>query len=799
MKYYKIAIYELKKTYTYKSDIPLQPGTFCAVKVRGKEYIGVIVEEESKVDLNISYLPIKKVFDEFPVLPDEFINFIKTISGYYFVDYAWFFSIAFPSKMFKGIEYVYSITKKKQGLFFTDDEAVIISALEKKPLTLKELNNIAGKDIKVVLKNLVNLGIVKKEIADPFRKSESSKRKAVTLVKMPDEITLEKYKNKSPNQYKILDYLNRHKGINFFLISELSEILNVSYQSFKKLEEKGFVKCFYDYPSIVKDNPSIKEVIQLTNHQKDFVEKFKSNPEGIFYLYGVTGSGKTEVYLRCAEWVIKNGKTVLYLVPEIGLTPSAISRLKIRFGRDIAIIHSGLSYGERISEWLRVLNNKVKIVVGTRSAVFAPLKELGLIIIDEEHDHSYKQENFPKYNAVHSCLFRAKNSNIPIILGSATPSVESFYHANEGKYKLFTLPERAGSATLPEVEIVDMMKEFEKSGGKKNVFSQKTLDEIKKSLENNEQVLIFVNRRGFAPFLMCRRCGNIEMCPNCSVSLTVHSGESLPPLQCHYCGYGKSLPDVCPECGDNFIQMIGYGTQRVEQKLKIYFPSARVERIDRDTVSSKNAFELFVRKMRKKEIDIVVGTQMISKGHHFPYLRLAVVIDADSLIAFPDFRSTERAFSLLMQVGGRAGRELKGKVLIQTYKPEHQLFKFVKNHDYISFFKNEIIFRKKAGYPPFSRLIVLEIKGQDEKRVEEIAEMVGERLQKFNNFNKVNILGPVKASIYKIHNRYRYHIILKSNERKSLRELFFKAVLPFLNKKLNNVVIVPDFDPYSIM
>jgi len=656
-----------------------------------------------------------------------------------------------------------------------------------------------GDELISSLKNLEKLGIVKKEIADPFKRADNLKRKAVSLLKIPSVEELEFLKKKSPAQYKIANYLLKNRGINFFLVSELVDILGVSHSSFDGLEKKGFVKVFYDYPSVVKENPALKESIKLTEYQKNFVDNFSPSNSDIHYLFGITGSGKTEVYLRCAEKVMDEGKSVLYLVPEIGLTPSVISRLKIRFGKDIAIFHSGLSRGERISEWLRILNDKVKIVVGTRSAVFVPLKNLGLIIVDEEHDFSYKQERFPKYNGVHCALFRGKTEEIPVILGSATPSVESFYNAKTGKYKLFILPERVGEGGLPDVEIVDMAEEFKKSKGKKKVFADKTLEEIEKVLKEKNQVLVFVNRRGFAPFLMCRKCGFIETCPNCSVSLTVHSQPGFYPLQCHYCGYGKDLPDVCPVCGDNFIQMMGYGTQRIEKKLKALFPEAVVERVDRDTVSSKNAFQKFSEKMNRREIDIVVGTQMIAKGHHFPYLKLSVIPDADSLVAFPDFRSAERAFSLLLQVGGRAGREFKGNVLIQTYKPSHYLFEFLKENDYQSFYEKEIIFRKKAGYPPFAKMIAVEIKGQNEDLVFDLAKKIGETIAVENKSGRVRMLGPQKAFVYKVNKNFRYHIILKSSSRSELRQLFAKAVYPFTQKRLYGVVVIPDFDPYSIV
>ncbi len=800
MKYYKIAIPEIKKTYTFFSEKEVNVGYFCAVKVRNKQYMGIVVENDREVNPDIKYNGIVSVHGEFPPLGEEYVEFIKTISSYYFVDCAVFFSIAFPSKMFKGTELAYCLTSEKVGLFLTDDELKVIAILEKGPMKVKELKKYIGRgEITGILKNLEKLGLIKKEVVNPFKRTETVKRKAVSLLNIPDKDELAKIKKRSPAQHRILEYLIKNRGINFFLVSELSDRLKVSSSSFESLSQKGYVKVFYDYPSLVREHPHLKEIITLTDYQKEFVDEFLSSKKGTYYLFGVTGSGKTEVYLRCAESVIKEGKTVLYLVPEIGLTPAAISRLKVRFGRDIAILHSGLSYGERISEWMRVLNGKVKIVVGTRSAIFAPLKNLGLIIIDEEHDHSYKQENFPKYNAVHCALFRGKIEKIPVILGSASPSVENFYNAKTGKYKLYQLPQRVGEWGFPDVEIVDMMDEFKKNKGRKKVFAGKTVAKIKEVVESGYQVLVFVNRRGYAPFLMCRKCGYIEMCPNCSVSLTVHSEPGSYPLQCHYCGYGKEIPDVCPACGDNFIQMIGFGTQRIEKRLKSLFPQAVIERVDRDTVSSKNAFERFSTRMNKREIDIVVGTQMIAKGHHFPFLKLSVVVDADSLISFPDFRSAERAFSLFLQVGGRAGREFKGSVLVQTYKTEHYLFNYLKEHDYLSFFEREINFRKMALYPPFAKIIVVEIKGSDEEKVEELAKKIGNDLKEKNHYSDIRILGPVKASLYKVHNKFRYHIILKSTERKKLRHLFKVAVSPYLERRQSAIVIIPDFDPYSIM
>ena len=515
----------------------------------------------------------------------------------------------------------------------------------------------------------------------------------------------------------------------------------------------------------------------------------------VFLLKGVTGSGKTEVYLRAIERAISMGKDALYLVPEISLTPLLAREIKAWFGNSVAILHSSLTQGERYDEWMRVKEGEAKIVLGARSAVFAPLRNIGIIIVDEEQDHSYKQEESPRYNARDLAIVRAQFRNIPVVLGSATPSLESYTHAQEGKYRLLEMRSRVEKRALPDVEIVDMKEEFKKTG-ELDPLSGRLRAKIREKIEAGEQALILLNRRGYSSFIQCRECGNSVSCPRCSISLTYHRESER--LLCHYCGYWKKKPERCPMCSSERLLFGGEGTEKIENILKEELDHVRIARMDRDTVRGRGGHARVLGAFEKREIDLLVGTQMIAKGHDFPSVTLVGVISADHLLAFPDFRASERTFQLITQVSGRAGRgEIPGLVIVQAYQSGHHAIQTAVQQDFEAFYAKEIRFRRIMKYPPFTFMANIIILDKDLSRGAGISKKAG-RLFKQLADGRLTVLGPAVAPIARIRKNYRFQIVLKARHRKDIGETLNR----FLEKAsgtipLRNLII--DVDPLSLM
>ncbi|MDD5773953.1 MAG: primosomal protein N' [bacterium] len=539
----------------------------------------------------------------------------------------------------------------------------------------------------------------------------------------------------------------------------------------------------------------------LTEEQSNALDSIKKDIDaekaGIFLLFGVTGSGKTEVYVRAVQHVLEKNKQAVILVPEIGITPQIVERFKSRFNNEVAVLHSRLKPNERYLEFERILKGEVNIVIGVRSAVFAPLKNLGLIIVDEEHDSSYKQTETPKYNARDVAIMRAKLENAVCLLGSATPSLESYHKAQKGDYKILSLTERIEKRALPKVEIIDLREEFVKKG-RPEIFSDVLKEAIATRLEKKEQVILFINRRGFSNFVLCRECGEVLTCRNCDVSLTFYKNKNVG--KCHYCGDQKKIPELCPKCGGGSLQNFGFGTEQVETELKNYFPDAKIKRMDLESTRGRESFEDIYKAFLNQEIDILVGTQMVTKGFDFENVTLVGVISADTNLNLPDFRASERTFQLLTQVAGRAGRgEIPGEVIIQTYLPEHYAIQASREHDYKNFYAEELSFREGLNYPPFSFLTNIFIKGPNEERVKEASQKLVLSLcrEKKDAKARLVILGPAEASISKIKRQYRWQIILKTNVRSFARKALVSAIerteLP------KGVTIHFDIDPQGIM
>ncbi len=512
-----------------------------------------------------------------------------------------------------------------------------------------------------------------------------------------------------------------------------------------------------------------------------------------FLLHGVTASGKTEVYVRCIENALQRGRTSLLLLPEIAITTQLMNVMKSRFGDDIAVIHSGLRAGERCSEWIRVQRGEARVVMGARSAVFAPLENLGLVIIDEEHESGYKQENPPRYNGRDVAIYRAKESRAVAILGSATPSVETYYKTETGELRLIEMPTRVESRPLPTVRIVDLREELKKR--RSSIFSEALEEAIREHLSRGRQVMLLQNRRAYSVFLLCRDCGYVPGCPNCAVTLKFRASQHK--LTCHHCDYQEPAPNVCPKCGGHRIKRFGIGTERVEEEAKRLFAQARVIRMDRDTTSRKGSHAAILNRFRKGEADILVGTQMIAKGLDFPNVTLVGVISADTALHIPDFRASERTFQLISQIAGRSGRGVEpGEVIVQTFDPENFAIQCAVAHDYNSFYSRELEMRRELGYPPFVSLVnVISHDADDAVAQTRLREFI-EVFRGIDAACQVDVVGPVRAVLAKLRGEYRWHVLLRSTERAKMLEAIRNALA--VNAKLRRSLVV-DVDPLSML
>jgi len=527
---------------------------------------------------------------------------------------------------------------------------------------------------------------------------------------------------------------------------------------------------------------------KLTDEQASVVDEVINNERDVYLLHGVTGSGKTEVYMEIIEHYMNMGKTCIVLVPEISLTPQMVSRFTERFGLKIAAIHSALSDGEKYDEWRRICRGEASIVIGARSAIFAPLTNIGVIIVDEEHSDSYKQSDpSPRYNAKDVAISRGIYHDCPVIFGSATPSLEVMARAKKGVYKLLSLPHRVNGRKLPKVSIVDMNLEMRHSKGH---FSNILINGIRECLERKEQVILLLNRRGYSNFVSCKNCGYTFKCPNCDITLTFHKSSNT--LRCHYCGYGEGLKNLCPSCSEKALSSLGVGTEKIEEELNNLFLDARILRMDYDTTSGKGKHEEMTEAFKRGDYDILLGTQMVAKGLDFSNVTLVGVINADTSLNIPDFRSSENTFSLLSQVAGRSGRsEKEGQVIIQTFNPDHYAISLTKNHDYLSFYEKEMLIRKQLKYPPYYYLCSIKISGKDENYIYKEADKIKKSL--IRNLDNMIILGPSTANIYRLNNIYRYNILIKYKVSKELYVIVSKIIEHY--KANSKVRIDVDFNP----
>ena len=621
-------------------------------------------------------------------------------------------------------------------------------------------------------------------------KGAKSKSKKVIVFKSDDLSCIKK-----PEGYiEIINFLKENSGK--YTKSELINVNSISQYKLNKLIEKGLLvveeETVFRYNNRTYNIDCEKE---LTFEQKHVLDEYNNSGNNLFLLKGVTGSGKTEVYMRMVEEVLEKNQSAIVLVPEISLTPQMIERFKGRFGRDVALFHSKLSDGERFDEWFRVKEGKAKLVVGARSAIFLPVKNLGLIIIDEEHENTYKSDQNPKYQTKEVAEFLSEQKGCRVVLGSATPTIETYYRALTGDLKLLELNSRVDGKAMPPMKVIDMRNELR--SGNISLFSRELFRDMQEKLSKGEQIILFLNRRGFSTFVSCRSCGYVFKCEECDISMTYHRSGLLV---CHYCGKTKRAPQKCPKCDSKYVKFFGAGTERVEEEVKKYFKDARVLRMDVDTTRSKDAYENIYNTFKEGKADILIGTQMISKGLDFKNVTLVGVLAADMSINIPDYRAAERTFQIITQVAGRAGRgEKQGEVIIQTYTPEHYSLEYAVNYDYEGFYEKEFTVRALMKYPPFGKILL--INGISKKE-----DLLKNFMHKISNVIKplvekeidVDILGPIPCLVAKVKENYRWQIVIKgefeSEFAKKIKELLYDE-----NKNVyNDIRISMDINPNNL-
>lgn len=749
---------------------------------------------------------IKKIVDKQPVLTKEQIELAGWMKKRYFCTFSAAIKCMLPAgigiKSLKVVRLLHHVS----GLPPCKQKIVDILEQEDNVLEYSQLKDEAciKSGYSGHIKALEAAGII--SVTEQYSCAVKEKKIRVAELAMDAENVAEDIAEgriKRIHQIRVLEMLMENE---YIAVSDLMRFAAVSASVPDTLRKMGYIS--YRDIEINRDPMKHRDVARTspltpTDEQACVLERlYKSADSREFseiLLHGVTGSGKTEVYLQLIQHVIDQGRQAIVLVPEISLTPQMVDRFRGRFGEQVAVQHSRLSLGERYDQWRLIKDGGVKVVVGARSAVFAPFENIGVIIIDEEHENSYKSEITPKYSAAQIAVQRCRSNGALLLYGSATPSVDTYQRAKNGEIGLLTMKERANSLVMPKVEIVDMRKELE--NGNRSIFSSMLSQEIRKNIEAGQQTILFLNRRGYASFVLCRGCGIRLKCRHCNITMTYHAHEDR--LICHYCGYTVKMPSVCPKCGSSAIRQFGAGTQKVEEELKKYFSGVSVIRMDTDTTTGKHSHEEILDKFRNENINILVGTQMIAKGHDFPNVTLVGALAADSLLGIDDFRASERTFQLLTQVAGRAGRgELPGRVIIQAYNTDDYSINSACSHDYESFFRQETEVRRRLNYPPFTNIACLFISSVNDRLAYEMAKWTYGILSESIGAEQTDGLlpGPVRAPLAKLRNRYRWRIIIKYNSIDKLTDILTIAEAEFRKKKgKNDVELSMDINPSSMM
>ncbi len=770
----------------------------------------VAFSEQLEADLGIDEAGVKSVtelIDRSPLINSEIVSLTKWAADYYAASWGEMLKASLPAGINAAVEQVVSITEtgREQLLQRANLRPVRAQILKRltsvTELSSREIEREFGRSAaRRALRELINAShvtVAERAVAEKVR---PKRRKAVRLLPaIPDA---GEAKPLTDPQQRIIESLKDAGGEMMF--TELLETAGAGGSSINTLAKRGVVEVFtqevFRDPFADVSSSVLAELILNTDQALVLSEIEKALHDGGyggFLLHGVTGSGKTEVYIRSMRKALDMGRSALMLVPEIALTPIFSRRLRSVFGTEVAILHSNLSAGERFDEWRRIRSGDARVVIGTRSAVFAPMENIGLLIVDEEHDASYRQHDSPFYNARDVAVMRANFGGAVVVLGSATPSLESYHNAQSGKYKYLRLESRIGNRPLARAELIDMREVF-RQAGKDVVLSGQLITAIEETHAKGEQSIILLNRRGFSQFVLCRTCGERLRCKNCDITLTYHRHDTK--LVCHYCGFTAITPRTCPFCDSEFLYFIGQGTEQIEDILRQRFPQLNIARIDRDTMAKRGQLTKALLAFDAGEIDMLVGTQMLAKGHDFHNVTLVGVISVDIGLGLPDFRSAERTFQILTQVAGRAGRgDLPGRVLIQTYYPEHYALRHASEQDYESFYKEEVRFRSQLSYPPFVVLASILVKNKDEDAALRNANLVRDGLDAANADKACRVLGVAPASIARLKNEYRMQILIKSTSRKKLRETLEIGLHLAEEKGADLRNVYTEIDPVNLM
>ena len=805
----------VRQTFTYRlpGDMASRASVGCRVLVPfGKKFLTafiVDVHESHQSDVDESDIKdVEELLDESPIITPEIMELTRWISDYYFAPWGECLRAALPAGAISVSEQMLSLTEagrdalahgrdarhsssKQRALELVAGEAFLPSRQLEREL---ERPRAAALVRQLAREGLIS---VSQRIAETRMKP-----KLQNVVRLLDNVDGRDQKPLSEKQVRVVEVLaSLSEGMPF---SDLLETADVSSSVVRTLEKRGMVEVIArevrrDPLSHISEDRAAP--VKLTGEQQhaldQIVGKISDRQYATFLLHGITSSGKTEIYIRAMREAVNRGLTALMLVPEISLTPVFSRRLREQFGEAVAILHSSLSEGERTDEWRRIKDGHARVVIGTRSAVFAPLRELGLVIVDEEHDGSYKQDDTPRYHGRDTAIVRASKAGAVVVLGSATPSVESFHNAHAGKYTYLRLKTRYGDRPLADVITVDMREVF-KRHGKAQTLSDELKTAIGETFARGEQAMILLNRRGFSSFLLCRSCGLAIHCPNCDVTLTYHRYNSS--LQCHYCNFVRPVPRVCDACEGEYIHYVGLGTEQLEAMLKEIFPEMNIARLDRDTTRRRGSFEQIIMEFAGGGIDLLVGTQMIAKGHDFHNVTLVGVVSVDAGLGLPDFRAAERTFQLLTQVAGRAGRgDRPGRVIIQTYHPEHYSLVCARDQNYEEFYRREIVFRRTMRYPPFSALINVLAHDKDYDRANSTAMDFARELREAAKGSGLRVLGPAPAAISRIKSEYRFQVLIKAQSRARAREALDIAMDRATAAGHNPRSISVEVDPMNLM
>jgi primosomal protein N' (replication factor Y) len=804
----------LDAVFTYRvGELAPVVGGRVLVPFREKRLTGIVTELHDR-EQTIEIKPVIQALDATPVLDATLLELGKWMASYYIAPLGEVLRTMLPLGAEVRFARVYRITDI--GHQALHDSAIVGSSRRSRVTPEEQMEEYAALDylsqrdellerslrsaIKCSRRTLDRL-VAKKWVTrqDVSAARDASRTISIAVLHKPATSTGGKQRKLNSNQQQVLEALGSNDGR---LAIEHLRSLGIPRSTIESLKTRGLIQVIEEqagfHVSSLKPRPAVLDA-RFTDPQREALDKIRESALAqkfsVSLLHGVTGSGKTAVYLSAMRAVLEAGRSAIMLVPEIGLTPAAAAQLHDTFGDEVAILHSGLTDDERAEQWHRIRRGEARIVVGTRSAVFAPVSDLALIVVDEEHDNSYKQEETPRYHARDVAVMRAKMSNAAVVLGSATPSLES-YHNAQSKYRLIAIRERVEDRPLPEVELIDMRDEFKETGAEQ-LISRRLGEEIGASLERQEQVMVLLNRRGYSPVVLCRTCGQTIQCRNCDIPMTHHKGARR--IECHYCGYMERVPDKCPKCSSEYVYFLGAGSEKLEEHLHGMFPRARIARLDRDTIRGRHDFERALSAMQAGEVDLVVGTQMIAKGHDFPGVTLVGVVGADTALKFPDFRAAERTFQLLTQVAGRAGRgDTPGKVVLQTYFPDPYAVQFAAKHDYSGFYEKEIKFRNWMKYPPFTALANVLIRSDQLDDALKYSGWIGHWFKE-NEPPGLKVLGPAPAPIVRLKRDFRYHFILKSASREKMNG-GIRAMLAFAwTKKIPRTNIIVDVDAQNLI